>query len=204
MEFGALVTEDGIFEAVKGGEDESCRVSRLVNLSILHVVFQNLDTAEASENFLVVTTVLANVRQDVEGELTNVERAGLGLVLDQVEEGLHQTALHQFDLEKIKEGCRHECHEDCLSPRDVLETFDEGSKHLVAANLVEMLGHEAHQVRDDIEAVNLELKKLRWRPPRDHVILLDRLWVKVEQECPQEMFLHHDVVSLHVFAVMAD
>ena len=104
MHLGALVAKDGVLEAVKSCEDESRRVSGLVNFSILHVVLEDLDTALASEYLLVVATVLGDIRQDVEGELSDVQSAGLGLVLNQVEEGLDEVTLHKVDLEELKEG----------------------------------------------------------------------------------------------------
>lgn len=61
-----LVAVDSILETIKGGKNESCRVSRLVNLTILHVVLENLDSALATEHLLALTAVFANIRHNVE------------------------------------------------------------------------------------------------------------------------------------------
>ena len=104
VKLGALIAKNGILEAVESGEDESCRVSRLVNLTILHVVFQDLNTAQSAESLLIVSTVFADVGQDIESKLSDVKSSDLCLVLDQVKESLDEVALHELYLEEIEEG----------------------------------------------------------------------------------------------------
>ena len=72
VQLGALIPVNGVLQAIKRRQDECGRVARLVNLAVLHVVFEDLNAALPSEHFLVFATVLANVRQNVEGELTDV------------------------------------------------------------------------------------------------------------------------------------
>ena len=168
-----LVAIDSILEAIEGGQDESCRVARLVHLSVLHVVLKNLDAALASEHLLALAAVLAYVRHDVEGELSDVEGTSLCLVLDQTEQGLDQAALHELHLEEIEDRCGEEGHKGGPAPRDILKALNEGSEDPVALNLVEVLRSEGNQVRDDVEGVGLELEKLWWSPPRDDWVALD-------------------------------
>ena len=82
MQLGALVPIDRILEAVKRRQNERCRVAGLVHLAVLHVVLEDLDATLSSEHLLIVTTVFADVRQDVEGQLTDVKRACSRLVLN--------------------------------------------------------------------------------------------------------------------------
>lgn len=147
MKLRPLVTIDGILQAVKRGEDEGRRVSGLVNLTVLHVVLENFDTALAPEHLLAVTALFANVRKDVEGEFSDVESACLSLMLDQVEQGLDQATLHKLNLEEVEERGRQESHERCLASGNVFVVLDEGSQDFMAADLVEVLRHEAHEVR---------------------------------------------------------
>ena len=105
MEFRALVAENGVFEAVKSGQDEGRRVARLVHFAVLHVVLEDLDATLSSEHLLIVTTVFADVRQDVEGQLTDVKRACSRLILNKIEKSLNQSAMHQVHLEEIEETC---------------------------------------------------------------------------------------------------
>ena len=74
----------------------------------------------------------------------------------------------------------------------------------MTVDLVEVLRGQTNQVRDDVHGVHLELLKLRWRPSRDDTVVIDGVRVKVEQQCPQETLLHHNVVSLNVTLSMAD
>ena len=74
----------------------------------------------------------------------------------------------------------------------------------MTVDLVEVLRGQADQVRDDVHGVHLELLQLRWRPSRDDSVVVDGVRVKVEQQCPQETLLHHDVVSLNVALSMTD
>mgnify|MGYP001626754335 CR=1 FL=1 len=101
-----FVAKNGILKAVKSGEDESCRVSWLVDLTILHVVFQDLNSTQSAESLLIVSTVFADVGQDIESKLSDVKSSDLCLVLDQVKESLDEVALHELYLEEIKEGSR--------------------------------------------------------------------------------------------------
>ena len=105
MQLGALVPIDRILEAVKRRQNESSRVAGLVHLAVLHVVLEDLDATLSSEHLLIVTTVFADVRQDVEGQLTDVKRACSRLVLNQIEKSLYQSAVHQVHLEEIEETC---------------------------------------------------------------------------------------------------
>ena len=57
----SLVAEDGVLKTVKSRQNESRRVTTLINFTILHVVFQDLDAALPAEHLLILTTVLANV-----------------------------------------------------------------------------------------------------------------------------------------------
>ena len=66
VQLGPLVAIDSILEAIESGQDESCRVARLVHLHVLHVVLKNLDAALSSEHLLALAAVLADVRHDVE------------------------------------------------------------------------------------------------------------------------------------------
>lgn len=68
-------------------------------------------------------------------------------MLDQVEQGLDQATLHKLNLEEVEEGGRQESHERCLASRNVFIVLDEGSQDFMTADLVEVLGHEAHEVR---------------------------------------------------------
>ena len=61
VQLGSLVAKDGVLEAVECGQDESCRVARLVDLAILHVVLEDFDATLATEHFLAIPTLLANV-----------------------------------------------------------------------------------------------------------------------------------------------
>ena len=105
VQLGALVPIDSILQAVESRQDESGRVARLVHLTVLHVVLENLDAALSSEHLLIVTAVFADVRQDVEGQLTDVKRACSRLILNQIKKSLDQSALHQVNLEEIEETC---------------------------------------------------------------------------------------------------
>lgn len=88
VKLGALVSVDSVLEAIERRQGERDRVARLVHLLILHVVLEDLDSVEPPKRLLILAAVLANVREDVEGELTDVERARLGLELDQVKKRL--------------------------------------------------------------------------------------------------------------------
>lgn len=88
VKLGALVSVDSVLEAIECRQGERDRVARLVHLLILHVVLEDLDSVEPPKRLLILAAVLANVREDVEGELTDVERARLGLELDQVKKRL--------------------------------------------------------------------------------------------------------------------
>lgn len=66
VQLAAFVSIDRILEAVESGEDEGSCIARLVHFAILHVVLQNLDSTLPSEHLLVVSTVLANVRENIE------------------------------------------------------------------------------------------------------------------------------------------
>ena len=74
----------------------------------------------------------------------------------------------------------------------------------MAADLMEVLGDEADEMRDDVEGVDLELQELRRRPSGDDGVAVSRLWVEVEEKRAQEAFLHHDAVGLDVPLVVAD
>ena len=86
---------------------------------------------------------------------------------------MNQATLHELHLEEIEDRCGKEGHEGGPTPWDILKALNEGSKDLVALNLVEVLGSEADQVRDDVESVGLKLEKLWWSPSRDDWVALD-------------------------------
>ena len=47
---------------------------------------------------------VANVRQDIEGQFTDVQRASPGLVLNQIKQCLDQSGLHKVYLEEVEEA----------------------------------------------------------------------------------------------------
>ena len=93
--------------------------------------------------------------------------------MDQAEQSLDQATLHELHLEEIEDRCRKKSHEGGPTPRDILKALNEGSKDLVALNLVEVLWSERDQVRDDVESMGLELEELGRRPSGDDWVALD-------------------------------
>ena len=61
VQLRALISVDGILHAIKRRQDERGRIARLIDLTVLHVVLEDLNATLPSEHLLVVATVLANV-----------------------------------------------------------------------------------------------------------------------------------------------
>ena len=61
VQLRALISVDGILQAIKRRQDECGCVAGLIDLTVLHVVLEDLNATLPSEHLLVVATVLANV-----------------------------------------------------------------------------------------------------------------------------------------------
>jgi hypothetical protein len=173
VDLRSLVAKDCTLERVENRKQEGSGISRLVNLCLLHILSDHLNTSSSSESFLILAAFLADVGQDVERKFSDVESAGLSLLLDQLDHRLNQVVLFEVDLEEFEESAVEDGHQGGFSPWHIVIDLNELGEDLVALNLVEVLGHQSHQVRSDVECVDLELKKLRWTPSGDLLILLN-------------------------------
>lgn len=74
----------------------------------------------------------------------------------------------------------------------------------MSTNFVEVLGHKAHEMGNDVQSMDLEFQKLRRCPSSDDGVALGRLGVEIQQKGTKEALLHHDVVGFDVALVVAD
>ena len=72
------------------------------------------------------------------------------------------------------------------------------------SDLMHVGRHKSNQMRDDVESVDLELQKLRRRPPSHDLVLLNGGRIEVEEEGFHEILLYDDVVSFAIEGILAD
>lgn len=77
MKLGPFVIKHTIGQTVQDCNQKCSVVARLINLRIIQVTSNSFNSFQSSESLLVFSAGFADVRQNVEGELTQVEGAWL-------------------------------------------------------------------------------------------------------------------------------
>jgi len=130
-----LITKDSIRDAIKHSHQESDTVATLVNLVVLQRLHHELDTILSAEEFLVISLLLTDTRQDVQGKFTEVQ-AALSLNVsndsDQRLDEHGQLRLKHIELTKRLESVHHS-----LTSRFVVISHQEVSEGDVTAKLVD-------------------------------------------------------------------
>jgi hypothetical protein len=152
-----LVVKYGVREAVKHCHEERSRVARLINLRVEQVILECLNAVGSSKGLLIVTALVTDVRQDVEGEFSQVECSWLLAMLDDVEQTLNQVLLLELDLEKIEVGSIQQGFHSSSSALVIFLVAQETCNDLVSIDLVNVLRDQRHEVSNDVESMDLQL-----------------------------------------------
>lgn len=89
MDLGALVAEHAVSDAIKYSNEEGDAIARLVNFVVLEGLNHKLNAVLSAEKFLVVSLLLADAGEDVQGKLSQLEAAIL-LFGDDANQGLDE------------------------------------------------------------------------------------------------------------------
>lgn len=93
MKLTALITIDGLSEAVHNGEKECIGIATLVNISKSKVLLDQLNSTLPSEFLLMRSEFLAHIGNDVEGKLPHLKRADASLIPNDGNENLNKLCL---------------------------------------------------------------------------------------------------------------
>lgn len=165
------------------------------------VVLQQLNSALASQLFLVLADPRADVGEDVEAQLSELEGVLRG-VLDDVQENVDDASLGEFELEEVEFRAVEEGLEAGGPALEVGVDGEEVDHESVRLLLEEVVGDERGQVGEDVQAVDLDLLELGGLPAVEKGRGL--LVVDVHQNGGNEVFVLEGLVGGGVLGLADD